>query len=85
MGMAAILPGQHDTPVFCVYDNPNVFNPNIQIFKDFKREQKCYNLNLKPAGLSGSSWLMLSKGSATAQTLQVSLTFSQLMSAYKSH
>lgn len=39
-GMAATLSYYQESLMFCVYDNPNVFNPNIQIFKDYKREKK---------------------------------------------
>lgn len=38
--MATILPVQRDRSVFCVDDNPNVFNPNIQISEGYKREKK---------------------------------------------
>lgn len=38
--MATIVPLQHDGSVFCVYDNPNEFNPNIQIFKGYIRKEK---------------------------------------------
>lgn len=38
--MTTILPVQRDGSVFCVYDNPNVFSPNIQVFKGYNSKKK---------------------------------------------
>lgn len=82
--MATVVPVQHDGSVFRVYDNPNKFNPNIQIFKGYIRKEK---LQFK----FETSWLIWLLANAfqvkyhCPETLQVSLTNSQLMSAYKSH